>query len=65
MDQADISRMERGADARLETWKRLFSTLGYDAVLLPVVSCDETAEWLQRGTEEREDRMDAGRMPWR
>ncbi|MFI5348194.1 MAG: helix-turn-helix domain-containing protein [Elusimicrobiota bacterium] len=36
VDQADISRIERGADARLSTWKTLFLTLGYDAVLLPL-----------------------------
>lgn len=60
VDQADISRMEHGADARLSTWKRLFSELGYDAVLLPLSSCEETAGLLQSQARERDERVERG-----
>ena len=60
VDQADISRMERGADARLSTWKRLFFELGCDAVLLPLTSCEETAGLLQFQAREREERIERG-----
>ena len=62
VDQADISRMEHGADARLGTWLRLFSALGYEAVLLPLSSCEETQDLLERQTVERENRKIAGRV---
>jgi transcriptional regulator with XRE-family HTH domain len=61
VDQADISRMERGADARLGTWLRLFAALGYESVLMPIASCEETQDLLERQTIEREERMIAGR----
>jgi hypothetical protein len=53
--------MERGADARLTTWKRLFESLGYEALFLPIFYNDDTQEWLERGRAERTDRMDRGR----
>ena len=61
VDQADISRLEHGADARLSTWKKLFLALGYGAVLLPLFSCEDTADWLEVGTMQRNERMEAGR----
>lgn len=60
VDQADISRLERGADARLTTWKRLFSALGYDSVLLPLHSCEDTAGLLDHQSMERQERIEAG-----
>jgi transcriptional regulator with XRE-family HTH domain len=66
VDQADISRMEAGADARLSTWLKLFSALGFDAVLMPLVNCEDTQDLLERETIEREERKLAGRtwMGW-
>jgi len=65
VDQADISRMERGADSRLSTWRKLFSALGYDSVLLPLASCEDTEDLLAHQTNERRERMEAGWRSWR
>lgn len=61
VDQADISRMERGADARLSTWLKLFAALGFEAVLMPLENCEDTQDFLERQTSEREERRRAGR----
>ena len=58
--QAVISRLERGADARLSTWRRLFEALGWDAVLVPTGECEETAGWLSDAMEERHERQRQG-----
>lgn len=61
VDQADISRLERGADARGETWRRLFAALGYEAVLTPRETSEDAEGYLQEETLRRTDRAEAGR----
>ena len=58
--QSVISDLERGADARWTTWKRLFSALGFRAALLPEAT-DDTEDFLQDEIQRRKDRMEAGR----
>jgi hypothetical protein len=41
--QSDISRLEGGSDALLSTWRRAYSAMGFDLLLLPVPR-HETAE---------------------
>jgi transcriptional regulator with XRE-family HTH domain len=61
VNQSNISRMERGAaDARLETWKKLFSALGCEVILLPLSQCEDTEDLLQSQTLERQERIAAG-----
>ena len=60
VDQAEICRLERGADARWSTWKRLFAALGYAAVLEPEDS-DDTEDYYQDGIQMRKDKMEEGR----
>ena len=58
---SNISRMERGqADARLETWRKLFSALGFEVLLLPLYSCEDTEDLLKHQTMERQERIAAG-----
>jgi transcriptional regulator with XRE-family HTH domain len=66
VDQATISRLEAGADALLSTWLKLFSALGFDAVLTPLVNCEDTRDLLEHQTIEREERRTGGRtwMGW-
>jgi DNA-binding XRE family transcriptional regulator len=58
--QSEISRLERGGDACLSTWRRLFAGLGWDAVLVPALECEETAAWLRDTMEERRERRRRG-----
>jgi len=62
VDQADISRLERGADARWETWRKLFKGLGFDAVLAPLPMCEEAEDLLREAAQRRKDRIEEGRM---
>jgi len=52
--------MERGADARLETWRKLFSALGCEVILLPLSQCEDTEDLLRRQSRERRERIEAG-----
>jgi len=62
VDQSVVSHLERGADARWSTWKRLFNALGFEAVLVPEVSADEdTEDFLLHERQRRKDRMEDGR----
>ena len=61
VDQAFISRLESGADARWEVWKRLFESLGYYAVLAPLPSSEDVEDFLSDGVLQRKDRAEAGR----
>ena len=61
VSQAIISRLERGADARLATWQRLFTALGFDAILLPRPSCEDAEDLIKDENERRKDRAAAGR----
>ena len=63
VDQSVISRLERGGDARWETWRRLFSALGYEiTVTAEEYGEDEVEDLVQSGIHERERRMEAGRQ---
>lgn len=62
VDQSDIGRIERGADARLSTWKRLFGALGFDAMLAPLPISDDAEDFLRDELQRRQERMEAGRM---
>lgn len=57
VDQSTISRLERGADARLETWRKLFSALGCEVILLPLSQCEDTQDFLQHQETERQERI--------
>jgi transcriptional regulator with XRE-family HTH domain len=61
LDQADICRLERGADARWETLKRLFAGLGYAAALVPLATSDDVEDLIEDELEQRQDRIEAGR----
>jgi transcriptional regulator with XRE-family HTH domain len=36
MVQTQVSRLERGFDARVSTWRRLYDAMGFDLFLLPL-----------------------------
>jgi transcriptional regulator with XRE-family HTH domain len=63
VDQAVVSRLERGADARWSTWTRLFEALGFEASLtaLLLLGDDDTEDFLNDGIQRRKDRMEDGR----
>ena len=61
VDQAVISRLERGAGARWETWRRLFAGLGFDIVLRPAAYTEEGEDLIEEGIQARKDRMAEGR----
>src|SRR4051812_30995345 len=65
VSQPVISALERGADARWTTWKRLFTALGYEIVLTSEPS-DDAEDHLRNGIRERKEKMEEGRMArWR
>ncbi|MFI5362020.1 MAG: helix-turn-helix domain-containing protein [Elusimicrobiota bacterium] len=61
--QSVISRLERGADARWSTWKRLLSALGYDAMITAETAEgeDDIEDLLQDGIQQRRERIEEGR----
>ena len=62
VDQAVISRLERGAEARWGTWKRLFLGLGYVIGLTTTPYAeDDVEDFIEYGIQTRKDRMQAGR----
>jgi transcriptional regulator with XRE-family HTH domain len=60
--QSAISRLERGGDASLRTWRRLFSSLGFEAVLTPLPSSEDATDLLLEEAQEREDKIELGRL---
>ena len=58
--QSMISRLERGSDARLSTWRRLFGGLNYEAVLTPLPGIEEGDDLLQEEAQRRRERQRAG-----
>ncbi len=60
VDQSVICRLEKGADARWATWKRLFSALAWKVVLRPEAFTEEFEGLLEDGTKERKERREAG-----
>jgi transcriptional regulator with XRE-family HTH domain len=63
IDQAVISRVEKGADARWSTIRRLFLALGFMPALNLEPYCEDDADdFLRNETQQRKDRLEAGRM---
>lgn len=63
VDQSVVSRLERGADARWETWRRVFLGLGYTIELATrEFAEDDVEDFIQDGIQARKDRMEAGRQ---
>ena len=63
--QSVVCRLEKGADARLSTWKALFEALGYYAVLTPFPVAEEIEDLLNEGRERRQQRAEDGRAAGR
>lgn len=57
-----VCRLEKGGDAPWATWRRLFWGLGFDAVLTPMETCEESEDLLREERERRKDRAEAGRL---
>jgi transcriptional regulator with XRE-family HTH domain len=54
------SRAERGADAKLSTWDRLFEGLGYELIIETTEDSEEAADLLAEEAERREERRREG-----
>ena len=70
VDHAVVTRLERGCDARLATWRALFEALGYFAVLAPIpYEPEEIKELLTEKRGERwlrqQDGLAHGRQRYR
>lgn len=60
--QPVISRLEHGADATWETWRRLFGALGYEIVVqAEEYGEDDLEDLIHYGIQKRKERMEAGR----
>lgn len=51
-----VNRAERGEDAKLSTWDRLFENLGYCLILDAAKSSEEAADLLGEEAERRRER---------
>jgi transcriptional regulator with XRE-family HTH domain len=60
VDSSLVTRVERGQDARLSTWTKLFEGLGYRLKLEPQELCEEAADLLTEEAERRAKRRDEG-----
>jgi transcriptional regulator with XRE-family HTH domain len=56
VDSSLVTRVERGQDARLSTWTKLFEGLGYRLNLEVEELCEEAADLLSEEAERREKR---------
>jgi transcriptional regulator with XRE-family HTH domain len=56
MDAGQVNRVERGQDARLSTWVRLFEGLGYQLIFETQELCEEGADLLSEEAERRRER---------
>ena len=61
LDPATVGRLERGADARWETWRRVFFSLGYEPVMVPVPGDEGVEDMISDEIQQRQDRAEAGR----
>jgi hypothetical protein len=52
LSQSQISRLEGGGDALLSTWRKLYRTMGFELMLVPVSSLS-VAELVERSEEGR------------
>lgn len=57
-----VRRAERGLDARLSTWSKLFQGAGHYLLLDTTESCEEAGDLLSEEAERRRDRQRWGRM---
>jgi transcriptional regulator with XRE-family HTH domain len=57
---SQVARVERGMDARLSTWLKLYHGLGYAVELEPQELCEEAGDLLTREKWRRLERRDAG-----
>lgn len=55
-----VSRAERGRDAQLSTWAKLFEGLGYRLTFEAAELCEEAAELLSEEAERRRERRREG-----
>jgi transcriptional regulator with XRE-family HTH domain len=55
VDPALVNRVERGRDARLSTWVKLFEGLGYRLNFEVIELCEEGAEFLSEEAERRRE----------
>ena len=60
VDSSLVSRVERGQDARLSTWAKLFEGLGYRLKLKTQELCEEAGDLLSEEAERREERRRDG-----
>jgi transcriptional regulator with XRE-family HTH domain len=68
LDHSVVSRAERGLDAQLTTWTKLFWGLGYEARFEAEELGGETGEFLAEESERRRERrfegLCAGKRRW-
>lgn len=62
VNQSVVSRVERGDDALLSTWQKLFDGLGERVEFVSTRSCDEIEDILKDENDERRDRRLLGLM---
>lgn len=60
VDPALVCRIERGRDARLSTWARLFEGLGYRLKLEPLEMGEEAEDLIAEEAERRRERQREG-----
>jgi len=55
-----VNRVEKGRDARLSTWIKLFEGLGHRVSFATEETCDEGTEFLLERSDERKERRRQG-----
>jgi len=68
VDSSLVTRVERGQDARLSTWTKLFEGLGYRLILETEEMCEEAVDLLDeeaaRRAQRRLDGLCTGKRRW-
>lgn len=57
VDSSLVARVERGQDARLSTWTKLFEGLGYRLKLEAQELCEEAGDLLSEEADRRKNRQ--------
>src|SRR5947209_2379173 len=60
VNQSIVNRAERGKDARVSTWEKLFEGLGYRLILEATESSEDAADLLDDEAERRRERREEG-----
>jgi transcriptional regulator with XRE-family HTH domain len=60
MDSSMVSRLERGHDAQLSTWLRVYAGLGQTIGIEVTELCEEEESWLAEEAERRRVRINDG-----